>query len=74
MFKIKVKNISIRFQIINYEANTAGKEFYRNRPKSSVTKYWTTNQAANPSAADQFAEAMSKDLEHMCLRKYIFSD
>lgn len=65
-----IKNPDIK--IINYEANTAGKEFYRNRPKSSVTKYWTTNQAANPSAADQFAEAMSKDLEHMCLQ--VFED
>ncbi|PIC25956.1 hypothetical protein B9Z55_018690 [Caenorhabditis nigoni] len=59
-------------QIINYEADDAGKEFYRTRPKSTVCKYWTTNQAATPWAADQFAETMSKDLEHMCLQ--VFKD
>ncbi|KAF1751900.1 hypothetical protein GCK72_018454 [Caenorhabditis remanei] len=68
--KKDIKNPSI--QVINYEADENGKEFYRNRPKSTVRKYWTTNQAATPSAADQFAETMSNDLEHMCLQ--VFQD
>lgn len=62
-----IKNPDIR--IIDYEASAAGKQFYSSRPKSTVTKYWTTNQAATPWAANQFAETMSKDLEHMCLRE-----
>ncbi|CAP28385.2 Protein CBR-UGT-7 [Caenorhabditis briggsae] len=65
-----IKNPSVK--IINYEAGDAGKEFYKTRPKSTVSKYWTTNQATTPWAADQFAETMSKDLEHMCLQ--IFKD
>uniref|UniRef100_A0A1I7TYU3 glucuronosyltransferase n=1 Tax=Caenorhabditis tropicalis TaxID=1561998 RepID=A0A1I7TYU3_9PELO len=65
-----IRNPSVK--ILNYEANESGKEFYRNRPKSTVSKYWTTNQAGTPWAADQFAESMSKDLENMCLQ--VFQD
>ncbi|CAL2042405.1 unnamed protein product [Caenorhabditis brenneri] len=63
-----ISNPSIK--VINYEANEKGKEFYKTRAKSTVSKYWTTNQAATPWAADQFAESMSKDLEHMCLQVF----
>ncbi|CAI2353709.1 unnamed protein product [Caenorhabditis sp. 36 PRJEB53466] len=63
-----IRNAKVK--IVNYEADENGKEFYRTRPKSTVTKYWTTNQAATPSAADQFAVTMSKDLEHMCLQMF----
>ncbi|CAI5453636.1 unnamed protein product [Caenorhabditis angaria] len=63
-----IRNENVR--IIDVEHNEAGKRFYENRPKSTVTKYWTENQAASFGAAKQFAETMTRDLEHMCVNLF----